>query len=71
MACGECALSFPELTPQSFSFNSPQGMCVECNGIGTRVEIDPELVIPDAGLSLDEGAIKPHYAASSIRGVAR
>src|SRR5262245_44700321 len=59
MACGECALSFPELTPQSFSFNSPQGMCVECNGIGTRVEIDPELVIPDASLSLDQGAIKP------------
>jgi excinuclease ABC subunit A len=59
MACAECSLSFAELTPQSFSFNSPQGMCVDCNGIGTRVEIDPDLVIPDAGLSLDDGAIKP------------
>ncbi len=58
MACGHCGLSFPELTPQSFSFNSPQGMCVECNGLGTRVEIDPQLVIPDESLSIDEGAIK-------------
>jgi len=59
MACGDCGLSFPELTPQSFSFNSPQGMCVDCNGLGTRVEIDPELVIPDGSLSLDEGAVRP------------
>jgi excinuclease ABC subunit A len=59
MACGDCSLSFPELTPQSFSFNSPQGMCVDCNGIGTRVEIDPELVVPDTALSLDAGAVKP------------
>ena len=59
MACADCSLSFPELTPQSFSFNSPQGMCVDCNGIGMRVEIDPELVVPDAALSLDEGAVKP------------
>ena len=48
MACADCGLSFPELTPQSFSFNSPQGMCVDCNGLGTRVEIDPDLVVPDA-----------------------
>ena len=54
-----CGTSFPELTPQSFSFNSPQGMCVECNGLGTRVEIDPRLVIPDESLSIDAGAIKP------------
>jgi excinuclease ABC subunit A len=59
MACGSCGISFPELTPQSFSFNSPQGMCVDCNGLGARVEIAPELVIPDEGLSIDEGAIKP------------
>jgi excinuclease ABC subunit A len=59
MACGDCGLSFPELTPQSFSFNSPQGMCVDCNGLGTRVEIDPQLVVPDESLSIDEGAIKP------------
>ena len=59
MACADCGISFPELTPQGFSFNSPQGMCVDCNGLGTRVEIDPQLVIPDDRLSIDEGAIKP------------
>ena len=58
-ACGDCGLSFPELTPQAFSFNSPQGMCAECNGLGVRVEIDPDLVIPDPSLTIDEGAIKP------------
>ncbi|NQZ96387.1 MAG: excinuclease ABC subunit UvrA [Myxococcales bacterium] len=57
MACGACAISFPELTPQSFSFNSPQGMCVDCNGLGTRVEIDPDLVVPDDSLSINDGAI--------------
>jgi len=58
-ACARCGLSFPELTPQAFSFNSPQGMCVECNGLGTIVAIDPALVIPDESLSIAEGAIKP------------
>ncbi|MBW2267700.1 MAG: excinuclease ABC subunit UvrA [Deltaproteobacteria bacterium] len=58
MACADCGLSFPELTPQSFSFNSPQGMCIDCNGLGARLEIDPELVVPDTSLSLDQGAIK-------------
>ncbi len=58
-ACAECAISFPELTPQAFSFNSPQGMCADCNGLGTRVEIDPALVVPDDALSLDAGAVKP------------
>jgi len=47
LACSPCGLSFPELTPQGFSFNSPQGMCHDCNGLGSRVEIDPELVVPD------------------------
>ncbi|MEE2678760.1 MAG: excinuclease ABC subunit UvrA [Myxococcota bacterium] len=58
MACAGCGFSFPELTPQNFSFNSPQGMCVACNGLGSRVEIDPELVVPDDSLSLDQGAIR-------------
>ncbi|HJO24084.1 MAG: excinuclease ABC subunit UvrA [Myxococcota bacterium] len=58
MACTDCGHSFPELTPQSFSFNSPQGMCVDCNGLGSRVEIDPDLVVPDDSLSLDRGAIR-------------
>ena len=58
-ACGKCGISFPELTPQAFSFNSPQGMCGDCNGLGTRFEIDPDLVVPDPSLSIDEGAVKP------------
>ena len=59
MACADCGVSFPELTPQSFSFNSPQGMCQDCNGLGSRVEIDPQLAIPDESLTIDQGAIKP------------
>ncbi|AEN09293.1 MULTISPECIES: excinuclease ABC subunit UvrA [unclassified Streptomyces] len=52
-------LSFEELEPRSFSFNSPFGACPECTGIGTRMEVDPELVVPDEDKSLDEGAIHP------------
>ena len=59
LACKPCGISFPELTPQAFSFNSPQGMCGVCNGLGTSTEISPELVIPNADLSIDEGAIAP------------
>ena len=58
-ACGKCRISFPELTPQAFSFNSPQGMCDDCNGLGTRFEFDPDLVVPDDTLSIEEGAVKP------------
>ncbi|MFE6100110.1 excinuclease ABC subunit UvrA [Streptomyces laurentii] len=52
-------LSFEELEPRSFSFNSPFGACPDCTGIGTRMEVDPELVVPDEEKSLDEGAIHP------------
>ena len=58
-ACARCQVSFPELTPQAFSFNSPQGMCSDCNGLGTRFEIDPALVVPDDALTIDGGAVKP------------
>jgi excinuclease ABC subunit A len=58
-ACTRCQISFPELTPQAFSFNSPQGMCDACNGLGNRFEIDPDLVVPDDSLSIDGGALKP------------
>src|SRR5690606_1680196 len=54
-----CETSYPELSPQSFSFNSPQGMCPECSGLGTRVGMDPDLVVPDRDLSIDEGAVAP------------
>lgn len=59
LACEGCGVSFPELTPQAFSFNSPQGMCKACNGLGSRVEMDPALIIPDDSLSIDAGAIAP------------
>ncbi|MBC7977803.1 MAG: excinuclease ABC subunit UvrA, partial [Myxococcales bacterium] len=56
-ACPKCGIGFPELSPQSFSFNSPLGMCVECNGLGERLAADPDLVVPDATKSLREGAV--------------
>ncbi|HEY8375654.1 MAG TPA: excinuclease ABC subunit UvrA, partial [Nannocystis sp.] len=62
-----CGRSFPELSPQSFSFNSPLGMCPECNGLGTRNEAAPDLVVPDPTLSIREGAIAP-WASAMERG---
>ena len=59
MACHDCGLSFEEMEPRSFSFNSPFGACPECTGIGTRLEVDKELVVPDDSLSLNDGAIAP------------
>jgi excinuclease ABC subunit A len=58
LACGNCNLSFPELSPQAFSFNSPQGMCHDCNGLGTEVAFDPDLIIPDKDLAINQGALK-------------
>lgn len=58
-ACDYCGISFPELSPQLFSFNSPQGACPSCDGLGANVFFDPELVIPNPELSLREGAIAP------------
>ncbi|HET7294827.1 MAG TPA: excinuclease ABC subunit UvrA [Vicinamibacteria bacterium] len=58
-ACHHCGISFPEPTPQLFSFNSPQGMCPECSGLGTRMEMDPDLVVPNPDLTVNEGAVKP------------
>ena len=59
LACHDCELSFEELEPRSFSFNSPFGACPECTGIGTKLEVDEELVIPDDSLSINDGAIAP------------
>src|SRR5687767_13931944 len=56
-ACPKDGIGFPELSPQSFSFNSPLGMCVECNGLGERLAADPSLVIPDPSLSVRQGAV--------------
>lgn len=62
-----CGRTYPELSPQSFSFNSPLGFCSACNGLGTRTEIDPALVVPDRKKSIREGAIAP-WATSVERG---
>ncbi len=76
MACNDCGLSFAELAPRDFSFNSPYGACPVCTGLGTRFEVDPELVIPDGTLSLREGALAPwagvrfKYFARLIDGIA-
>ena len=59
LACHDCGLSFQEMEPRSFSFNSPFGACPECTGIGSKLEVDEELVIPDDSISISEGAIAP------------
>jgi excinuclease ABC subunit A len=58
LACEACERSFPDLSPQSFSFNSPQGMCAACNGLGHRLEFDPQLIVPNPEKSVLDGAIK-------------
>ncbi len=58
-SCPNCGFSFPELTPRMFSFNSPKGACPDCNGLGTQEVFDPDLIVPDPSLSLNEGAILP------------
>jgi len=78
-ACHHCGISFPEPTPQLFSFNSPLGMCPECSGLGTRMEMDPELVVPNPNLTINEGAVKPlgavgegtSWGTDIVRAVAR
>jgi excinuclease ABC subunit A len=66
-ACVECGVSYPEIAPRLFSFNSPHGACPACGGLGTRDEFDPALVVPDASLPLDAGAVAPW----SVRGAPR
>ncbi|HEY2603087.1 MAG TPA: excinuclease ABC subunit UvrA [Thermoleophilaceae bacterium] len=64
-ACLNCGTSMPELEPRMFSFNSPHGACPRCTGLGSQMEIDPELVVPDPSLSLGEGAILPWSTSAS------
>jgi len=66
-ACPKCGMSFSELMPLAFSFNSPIGFCTDCNGLGSRPEMDPELVVPNPELSIKDGAIAP-WAAAVARG---
>ena len=59
LACIECGISMPEMTPRAFSFNSPHGACTECQGLGAMYDFDPNRIVPDQTKSLAEGAIVP------------
>ncbi|MDD2753776.1 MAG: excinuclease ABC subunit UvrA [Candidatus Portnoybacteria bacterium] len=63
-ACEKCGISLPEIEPRLFSFNSPFGACPECQGLGSKLEIDPKLVMPNPRLTLAEGVIRPWATAS-------
>ena len=77
-ACPYCGISFGEIEPRTFSFNSPHGACATCSGLGQKLVVDPELIVPDSSLCLDDGAIHPWARAGSstawyysiLRGVA-
>lgn len=77
LGCPSCGLSFEELAPRNFSFNSPYGACPQCSGIGTRYQVDPDLIVPDPELSLSEGAIpmwsrnRGMYHSRMLTGVAQ
>ncbi|MGH2809865.1 MAG: excinuclease ABC subunit UvrA, partial [Actinomycetota bacterium] len=62
-ACLDCGLSFEEMVPRNFSFNTPYGACPRCDGLGTHLEVDPELIVPNGELSISEGAISPWSSA--------
>jgi excinuclease ABC subunit A len=64
-ACTKCNINIPEISPRTFSFNSPHGACSTCHGLGTKLEIDPDLVLPNKKLTLAEGAITPWSATTS------
>ena len=68
LSCPVDGISFPELAPHSFSFNNPLGMCQECNGLGSRPEMDPELIIPDQTKSIRGGAVEPWTHALEKQG---
>ncbi len=59
LACVDCGISVPEMTPRAFSFNSPHGACQDCQGLGTLVDFDPQRLVPDESKSLADGAIVP------------
>ena len=65
-ACLKCGNSYPAPTPASFSFNSPQGACPACSGLGSMLVFDPDMIVPDAGLSLREGVIAPWENRHSV-----
>ncbi|MCK5542049.1 MAG: excinuclease ABC subunit UvrA [Desulfobacterales bacterium] len=66
-SCVKCDISYPEFTPASFSFNSPQGACPKCDGLGSVTEFDPDLIVPNKMLSLRDGAIIPWATRNSVQ----
>jgi excinuclease ABC subunit A len=70
-ACLYCGISMPELEPRIFSFNSPHGACPRCTGLGSQMEIDPELIVPDSSLSIADGAILPASTANYYESIAQ
>lgn len=64
-SCAKCGFSLPEIEPRIFSFNSPQGACSQCHGLGSRMEIDPNLLVPDKNLKIKDGAIAPFKGQST------
>ena len=67
-ACVHCGISLPEIEPRTFSFNSPHGACPACTGLGFKLEVDPDLIIPNKDLSLSQGAIVPWVRAGTASG---
>ena len=65
-ACVDCGISFPEISPRMFSFNNPFGACPECDGLGTKMYFDPDLIIPNPALSIRDGAVIPWQGRSSM-----
>lgn len=65
--CPDCGIGYPPFTPASFSFNSHQGACPDCEGLGVTTDFDPELIVPNPGLSLREGAILPWAGRESVQ----
>ena len=63
-ACTECGINFEEISPRMFSFNNPHGACPECNGLGSKLEIDTDFVVPDKHLSLNRWS---HTSMEQIR----
>src|SRR5436305_743776 len=77
LACVDCGLSMPEMTPRAFSFNSPHGACTECQGLGSMIDFDPHRVVPDESKSLADGAIAPwtrgdrKFVRDALQGLSR
>ncbi len=71
LACIDCGISFEELAPRMFSFNNPHGACPTCTGLGTTIEVDPELVIPEPELSISDGAVRPWSTRRMLDGMYR